>query len=165
MAEAAGKYARWELERRYLLAHIPEEVDRAAGSLIVDRYIDGTRLRLRRVEPLGGGEPIYKLGQKQAPDPADFSRTTITNMYLSADEYRVLGELPGCELRKRRHRLQQYSIDVFDGHLSGLVLAEISCDTQAELEAHPAPSFALREVSREVRFTGAALAAAPAPPA
>ena len=86
MAEAAGKYARWELERRFLLARVPEEVDRRAASLIVDRYIDGTRLRLRRIEPQDGGEPTYKLGQKEAPDPSDFSRTTITNIYLSAEE-------------------------------------------------------------------------------
>ena len=49
------------------------------------------------MEPLGGGETVYKLGQKDAPSPPDFSRMTITNLYLSADEYDVLSALPAHE--------------------------------------------------------------------
>jgi hypothetical protein len=41
------------------------------------------------MEPLAGGEAILKLGQKEVPSPPDFSRMTITNIYLSSKEYDV----------------------------------------------------------------------------
>src|SRR6266700_4019126 len=37
------------------------------GWRITDRYIENTRLRLRRMEPLGDGETVFKLGQKEVP--------------------------------------------------------------------------------------------------
>jgi CYTH domain-containing protein len=164
VAAAAGKYARFELERRYLLDHVPDGVDRTTARLITDRYIVGTRLRLRRIEPLDGGESTYKFGQKEAPSPPDFSRTTITNIYLTANEYHVLAEVAANELRKCRYTLvhdgHQYSIDAFEGDLAGLVLAEVSFEAERELDAHPTPSFATRDVSQDVRFTGAELAMA-----
>ena len=163
MSGEAGKYARFELERRFLLARLPEGISEAGAWTVTDRYVTGTRLRLRRMEPPEGGETVFKLGQKEAPSPPDFSRLTITNMYLSADEYDVLAALPARELRKRRHRLDHdgrvYSVDAFEGRLAGLVLAEVGYETTDELEAHTElPGFALRDVSHDVRFTGGALA-------
>jgi CYTH domain-containing protein len=163
MSGEAGKYARFELERRFLLERIPDGVAGADGWAITDRYITGTRLRLRRMEPLRGGDAVLKLGQKDAPSPPDFSRLTITNLYLSAAEYDVLSALPAHELRKRRCRLvhdgRVYGVDEFDGELTGLILAEVGYETADELEAHTElPGFALRDVSDDVRFTGGALA-------
>jgi len=111
----AGYYARFELERRFLLERLPDGLDE--GSLLVDHYVTGTRLRLRRVE---GPEPQYKLSQKEAPSPPDYATMTITTLYLSRAEYDTLSVLPGKELRKRRYRLDPYSIDVFEAasHLS-----------------------------------------------
>jgi CYTH domain-containing protein len=154
VALEAGKYARYELERRFLLNRLPEGAGH--GRLILDRYIAGTRLRLRRVEP---PEPQYKLSQKEAPAPPDYAVTTITTIYLSEEEYGVLSALPGRELHKRRHHLGPYSIDVFEGELTGLILAEITFESDAEIRAHPTPDFAARDVSDDVRYTGGALAA------
>jgi CYTH domain-containing protein len=150
----AGRYARFELERRFLLDRIPDGVDE--GHLIVDRYITGARLRLRRVE---GREPQFKFSQKEAPSPPDYAVTTITTIYLSPEEYETLTVLPGRELRKRRHHLGPYSIDVFEGGLSGLIMAEIDFESETEMRAHPVPEFAVREISEDVRYTGGALAA------
>jgi hypothetical protein len=150
----AGKYARYELERRFVLERLPDGA--VPGRLIVDRYLDGTRLRLRRTEL---PDPQYKLSQKEAPAPPDYAVTTITTIYLSPEEYAFFAALPGRELRKRRHRVGPYSIDVFDGDLEGLVLAEISFLSEDEMRAHPVPDFAVREVSEDVRYTGGALAA------
>jgi CYTH domain-containing protein len=155
----AGKYARFELERRFLVERLPDAAEPVW--LINDRYIDGTWLRLRRQEPLGGGETVYKLGQKQVPAPPDFWRMTITTIYLSPEEYDVFQVLPAKELRKRRHRFGEYSIDVFEGDLAGLILAEVTFESEAELKAHAIPDFAAREVSGDVRYTGGALAARP----
>jgi CYTH domain-containing protein len=163
MSEQAGKYARYELENRYLLDRVPERTRQDGGRLITDRYIVGTRLRLRRMEPLSGGESIFKLGQKDAPSPPDYSRMTITNIYLSPREYDVLAALPAHELRKRRYYLDHgdrlYSVDLFEEQLVGLILAETGFATPEEWSEHRlTPDFAVRDVSRDIRFTGGALA-------
>jgi CYTH domain-containing protein len=154
VASQAGKYARYELERRWLLESLPRDAD--AGSLIVDRYIEGTRLRLRRAEP---PHQAFKLSRKEAPAPPDFARTVITTIYLTSEEYEVVAALPGRELRKRRHHLGRYSIDVFEGRLAGLVLAEAEFPSEEEMRAHPGPEFAVRDVSQDVRYTGGWLVA------
>jgi CYTH domain-containing protein len=146
LAPQAGKYARFELERRWLLTSLPDGAD--AGTAIYDRYIVGTRLRLRRMDSR------YKLAQKDAPSPPDYAVTVITNIYLTPEEYDVLAALPAVELRKRRHHFGRYSIDVFEGPLHGLVLAEAEFASPEELRAHPDPDFAVRDVTDDVRYTG-----------
>jgi CYTH domain-containing protein len=163
MSERAGKYARFELERRFLVARLPECSAQGRGWRITDRYIESTHLRLRRMEPIHGGDTIFKLGQKRAPSPPDFSRTTITNIYLSPSEYAVLAQLDALELHKRRHPVEHHgrvvAVDVFEAHLSGLVLAEIGFDTGDEMrQPLDLPDWVSREVSDDIRFTGAALA-------
>ena len=163
MTEQAGKYARFELERRFLVSDLPDGVARNRGWRITDRYVESTHLRLRRMEPIHGGETIFKLGQKHAPWPPDFSRTTITSIYLSATEYAVLAELDALELHKLRHSVGHgdltFSVDVFEAHLAGLVLAEVGFETIEEMEQPlDLPSWVSSEVSDDVRFTGGALA-------
>ena len=164
MTEQAGKYARFEFERRFLLGLLPDGVADDRGWRITDRYVKNTHLRLRRMEPIQGGETIFKLGQKHVPSPPDFSRTTITNIYLSATEYAVLAELDALELYKLRHSVEHddltFSVDVFDAHLSGLVLAEVGFETVEEMNRPlDLPSWVGLEVSDDIRFTGGALAA------
>jgi CYTH domain-containing protein len=161
--EQPGKYARFELERRFLVERLPESVVVDGGSRITDRYIKGTQLRLRRMEPIHEGETILKLGQKHVPSPPDFGQMTITNIYLSPSEYAVLAVLEAFELRKRRYPVERaggvFSVDVFEGHLAGLVLAEISFDTREEMDQPlDLPPWVVREVGDDVRFTGGALA-------
>jgi hypothetical protein len=74
------------LERRFLVPRLPERSAHGRSWRITDRYIKSTHLRLRRMEPIHGGGTVFKLGQKHAPSPPDFSRTTITNVYLSPSE-------------------------------------------------------------------------------
>jgi hypothetical protein len=164
MSERAGKYARYELENRFLLGRVPSGIRQDDGWVIADRYVVGTRLRLRRMEPIGGGENLFKLGQKDVPSPPDYSRVTITNIYLSPREYDVLAALPAHDLRKRRYHLAHgdrvYGVDVFEDQLAGLILAEIGFATTDEWREHrQLPDFAVRDVSRDIRFTGGALAA------
>jgi CYTH domain-containing protein len=72
--------------------------------------------------------------------------------------------LPGKVLRKTRHRLGKVagfdmSIDLFEGDLAGLILAEVEFPTAEALEAYPTPGFALREVTHDPRYNGGALVA------
>ena len=155
--EPAGKYARWELERRFLCSRVPDSASVENGWDIVDRYLRDSRLRLRRMDALDGSETIYKLGKKEVPDPPDFSRMTITTIYVSAGEYEQLAALPANVLHKRRYRIEEggrlWSVDVFD---NGLVLAETEVETGSE--QFELPDWIEREVSDDESFTGGALA-------
>jgi len=158
-----GKYALVERERRFLLRDLPEGLTRASEHVqIWDNYITGTRLRLRQIRVPATKERRWKLTQKYAPAPPDFSRAVITNMYLSAQEYEVFSVFAGNEIRKNRypfeHEGRKYGIDVFLGPLWGLVLAETSFETDEEMDQLTMPPFAVAEVSRDEMFTGGKLA-------
>ena len=161
-ARGASRYARVERERRYLLAELPPGLKLSdPHTQITDNYVTGTRLRLRKVRDPRANEWTLKLTQKHAPAPPDFSRTLITNIYLSPYEYEVLSVFEGNELRKNRYAYEHggraYSVDVFLGPLRGLLLAETDFETDAEMDAFPKPSFAHLDVTRDELFTGARL--------
>ena len=156
------KYARIERERRYLLRELPPGLRvNDPHTQIFDNYVMGTRLRLRKMRVPERREWTWKLTQKFAPDPTDFSRTVIANIYLSQIEYETLSVFEGNEIRKNRypyeHAGRKFSIDVFLGALNGLVLAETEFDTDEELRDFPAPPFATREVTNDGLFTGGRL--------
>ena len=121
---ASLKYAHVERERRWLLATVPELT--GAPMEITDQYLVGTRLRLREVTD--GQSVLRKLGHKVRLD-AGAGEVACTSLYLDDTEWSVLSGLPAQVLHKQRWRVlrggQQVAVDVFGGHLAGLVLAEI----------------------------------------
>lgn len=156
-APRAGRFARLECERRFLLAAAPPGLP-ATGRLITDRYLTGTRMRLRRVES-PGGEPEFKLTQKIPAERSGPVQGLITTVYLTAAEYAVFARLPARVLRKTRYGLPPLGVDVFGPPLAGLVLAEAEFDTADAAAAFPVPDFAVAEVTADPRFTGGSLAA------
>jgi CYTH domain-containing protein len=157
-----SKYARVERERRYLLRDLPEGITRADPHLqITDNYITGTRLRIRKVREPRTNKWTVKFTQKYAPDPNDLSRTIITNTYLNPLEAEVLSVFDTNEIRKNRYPFEfegrKFSVDMFLGDLFGLVLAEVSFETDEELDNYSKPPFALVDVTKEPLFTGGRL--------
>jgi CYTH domain-containing protein len=157
-----SKYARVERERRYLLRDLPEGLTRADPHLqITDNYITGSRLRIRKVRDPRTNKWTVKFTQKFAPDPNDLSRTIITNTYLNALEAETLSVFNSNEIRKNRYSFEfegrKFAIDMFLGDLFGLVLAEVSFDTDEELDSFPKPPFALADVTNEPLFSGGKL--------
>ena len=158
-----SKYAQVERERRYLLRDLPEGLTRADPHLqITDNYMTGSRLRLRKVREPRTNKWTVKFTQKFAPNPEDFSRTIITNTYLNALEAEVLSTVFNSnEIRKNRYPFEfegrKFSVDMFLGDLFGLVLAEVSFETDEELNQFPKPPFALADVTNEELFTGGRL--------
>ena len=152
----AGKYAQLERERRWLLTEMPAQAK--DPRLIEDRYITGTRLRLRRVE--ADSQVVYKFCQKVRPDDGDPSTVAITNIYLAEPEYERLCQLPASILRKTRRIWQvgrhTFAIDKFHGDLAGLLLAEIELPDLAQGLPLPAPIG--KEVTTDDRFSGGYLA-------
>ncbi|HWF87668.1 MAG TPA: hypothetical protein VN659_02500 [Pyrinomonadaceae bacterium] len=154
-----SKYARIERERRYLLRDLPEGITRADPHLqITDNYITGTRLRIRKTREPRTNKWTVKFTQKYAPDPNDLSRTIITNTYLNALEAEVLSVFDTNEIRKNRYAFEfegrKFSVDMFLGDLFGLVLAEVSFETDEELDNFAQPPFALVDVTNLPLFSG-----------
>jgi len=157
-----SKYARVERERRYLLQDLPAGLSRASDHVqITDNYMTGTRLRLRKVRDPQTNKWTVKFTQKFAPNPQDLSRTVITNTYLNANEYEVLSIFEGNEIRKNRYSLEfegrKFSIDMFLGDLLGLVLAELSFETDEDMDNFSSPPFALADVTNNETFSGGRL--------
>jgi len=159
---AESKYARVERERRFILRDLPEGLTRASPHVqITDNYLTGTRLRLRKVREPQTNKWTVKLTQKFAPDPQDYSRTLITNIYLNALETETLNISDANEIRKNRYPFEfegrKFSVDMFLGDLFGLVLAEVGFETDEELDSFVKPSFAIADVTKVELFTGGRL--------
>lgn len=152
------KSARIEREHRFLLDRFPSaEVKRIRH--ITDRYIDGTRLRLREQND-DGGPAIFNLTQKVPVGARGAQQGLITSIYLTEGEFRLLARLPGKILRKLRYSVPPFGIDVFEGDLKGLRLAEAEFTSTAEAHALIVPEFILHEVTHDERFTGVQLVCA-----
>ncbi len=127
---------------------------------IEDRYLDGTRLRLRRVGD--AGSVVFKLGQKVRAVADDPSLVWVTTLYLTEQEHRRLSALPAAVLTKTRRRVDHrgtiFAVDEFAGDLRGLVLAETELPGGATGGRLELPPWLGREVSSDERYTGAALA-------
>lgn len=152
-----GKYARVERERRFLLAGPPSSSSAVAVRSITDRYLVGTRLRLRCVERLDLGTRTYKLTQKVPTELPGPVQGLTTNIYLSPDEYRLLASLPAAVLVKTRFSVPPLGVDVFGPPLHGLVMAEAEFTDDAEAEAFAPPRECVAEVTDDARFTGGSL--------
>jgi hypothetical protein len=153
----APRYALLERERRWLaMPHALALCDEKTCRLLDDRYLIGTRLRLRAVHG-PGGEVIYKLGCKY--ESADPTAVPVVSIYLSQAEYHALHALPAHASRKRRYRLADGSLDVYEPPHAGLAIFEREFGSPDELQGYRAPTFAGAEITGEASFTGFALAA------
>lgn len=145
----ASKYAQIERERRFLVREVPraEPLIRRA---ITDLYLDGTRIRLRQSVGIvdGQDEVLRKLTQK-LPDvvPVGGRRGTITTMYLDEAEYQRLSSLPGRWLTKERLSFPPLCVDVIQGPLAGLIIAEVEFSDDEEMLQFVAPPWCRAEIT------------------
>ena len=154
-----SKYARRELERRFLAAAVPAQPAPVRVAEITDLYLSGTRMRVRRhvSRASSGTEVLYKLTQK-IPDTGG-TPVWITTLYLSEAEHGVLARLGGFSLEKTRYSIPPFGVDVFQPPLDGLVLAEIEFGSEHEMRRFRPPAWSAAEVTTDVRFTGGRLVA------
>ena len=149
------KYAVVERERRFLLASLPDGAIVRTRE-IVDRYVTGTRLRLREVRDADGGV-VRKLGHKvrliEGP-----GEVACTNFYLNDQEWALLTALPARVLRKKRHMVHRDGLTVaVDEHEDGTLIAEID-DRDRPSQFVPEWLDIVEDVSEDERWTGASLA-------
>jgi CYTH domain-containing protein len=161
MTAEDGKYTRVEYERRFLVrgdVDWRERVD--PGSRVIDdKYLRGTRLRLRIVTDSESGRRIVKL-TKKANSPSPYFRT-ISRILLTPEEYAVLDALDGDRLTKTRYRCSHLgrtcALDRFDAELDGLMLCEIEAEDLDDLMRAEPPGFVQCEVTEDAFFSGANL--------
>lgn len=157
----AHKYSHVERERRFLVDPLKRPSLEGCWSILIeDLYITDSRIRLRRMTDSVSGRVVLKLSKKyDVPDP--LARPLVTT-YLSAEEYALFAALPGHWLRKRRHAVSSssgaFGIDLFEGLLEGLELAEIEETDAAALAAVSTPEWAVSEVTHDPVFQGGGLA-------
>lgn len=157
--DRSPKYAHIERERRFLVdrASRPELAGLPFVS-IDDRYLQDTRIRLRRMRDSATGRTVFKLTKKY--ESADPLVRPIVTAYLAEAEYEAFLMLPARTLAKRRYKVSgtDFGIDLFDGVLDGLELAEIELPDDVVLRAMTPPAWAVLEVSQDICFEGGHLA-------
>lgn len=152
------KYTRVEYERRFLVS--PHADWKSAvephSKTFEDKYLHGTRLRLRRLTDSDTGRCLLKLNKK-SESPSPYFQT-VSRILLSPEEYELLSGLEGDPLKKVRYYCRYlgrvFSIDVFEGELEGLVLCETEAESLEELMSVQPPAYARREVTEDPFFTG-----------
>lgn len=150
------KYSLEEIERRWLAD--PSLVGDFEGSphrIIQDRYLAGTGLRLRKIEP-ADGEAVYKLGKKYGKTGSCVE--PITNIYLSSQEYSALCGLDGRSVRKIRYAFAGGSLDLYSNPNYGLIIFELEFSSVDAAGRYLPPAFVREEITGNPRYSGAALA-------
>jgi len=144
-----------EIERRWLVRFDAVDLLDKPYREIEDLYISDTRLRLRRVENMEG-RVDFKLCKKYG------KRSTlselITNLYLSEQEYRLLAQLEGRTVRKRRYTLEGGALDLYPGE-PPIAVFEVEFASEAEAQQYSPPPFVGEEITDNGVYSGAALAA------
>lgn len=158
-------YSRIERERRFVLRTLPDAVAPDEYERLRDCFVTGTHLRMREVSLPSGDVLVVKLGQKivDPTAPTDPRRRQMTTIYLDEVEAAAL-PLTGLRACKRRYKLREqgrtFCIDVWEqpAAAAGVIVAEVECETDEELDAVECPAWALREVTEDPEFGAVALA-------
>jgi CYTH domain-containing protein len=149
----APKYSLLEIERRWLVNLAKVDLSAAPYREIEDLYIAGSRLRLRKIS--GGQEITYKLAKKYGKHTP--LAESITNLYLTEHEYRLLSSLPGTRTRKRRYSLEGGSLDVYAAPRAEVAVFEIEFENERAAQEFVPPAFVTREITNDSGFSGASL--------
>jgi CYTH domain-containing protein len=149
-----------EIERKWLVPEFPEALAGVSGERILQGYLvvadDGSEVRVRRNhrrEVL-----TYKSG-------GGLTRTEV-EIGLSPEQFEALWEATeGRRLVKYRHNLEGgVDVDVYDGTLKGLIVAEVEFASEAAAAAFDPPEWFGDEVTEDRAYKNQQLALRGRPP-
>lgn len=151
-----------EIERKFLVDG-PIEFD-GPGRVMEQGYIaldpDGTEVRIRREAGLNTLAVKRGGGMVRTEIEIDVDEETAGMLWAMTE---------GRRLSKSRYIRPvgggRIEIDVYGGPLSGLVVAEVEFESEAEARAFQPPSWLGREITGEARFRNQALSRLSSPPA
>ncbi len=154
------KYAKGELERRFLITNRPKMLDSLPSKMIVDQYLDNTALRIRKVTD---GEDVQYKFTKKLPHHSNGIRVQwVSTIYISQEEYEILMKVPGKLIRKKRYYYTPPSgeiigIDEIEVAKKKIWIAEVEFQALTEVPyVLPIPHD--REITGEERYQGNELA-------
>ena len=154
-----NKTAQTELHRLFLIERLPEPLTAASSHLqIFDNYIENTRLRLRQIRDPYSNAWTRILQQRFPAHEGEYAVTKLAEIHLNDEEYAVLTQFEGREIRKNRyfHEFDRvsFAFDVYLGPLWGLNTARVDFDSRENMIALLPPPFAVFEVTENVFFAG-----------
>ena len=142
-----------EIERKFLVEQLPPELEGARARRIDQGYLaldEGAEVRLRRhgdelsLTVKGAG------GLSRVEEAFDLDERQFQSLWPLTEGRRV---------EKTRHELPGgIEVDVYDGALAGLVMAEIEFASEAESAAFEPPMWFGEEVTEDQRYKNRALA-------
>jgi CYTH domain-containing protein len=146
-----------EIERKFLVASLPEAIDRYPHERIIQGYLvigaDGSEVRLRRK-----GRKYFetvKLGRGGVRSELEIE--------LTAAQFDTLWEATsGRRIEKTRYEVPQagriIEVDVYHGELAGLVIAECEFASAEESRRFVPPEWFGREVTDDPAYRNQSLA-------
>ncbi len=161
LAGRNGNFARYEIEKKFLLNELPNNLPKEFID-IHDTYLPESSLRLRIERSPEGNIIARKLTKKdKALDQGKYTNL-MTSLYLSEKDLQALGKIEGSQLSKRRYIDQREDhrivFDIFEGSLRGLILAEVEFTTHEGLNTFVSPDSSWKEVTEESKYSGGNLA-------
>jgi adenylate cyclase len=151
-----------EIERKFLLREEPEWLDEFPSGHIRQGYVaivEGeTEVRLREID--GGTVLTVKRGSGEVRREEEVE--------LAPDQFRSLWPLTeGLRVAKRRYTVPSedvtIEVDVFEGPLRGIVMAEVEFDSEEASKAFHPPDWLGDEVTGDGRYANESLAIRGAP--
>jgi adenylate cyclase len=153
-----------EIERKFLVAEPPADLSRWPSSAIEQGYLavagDGTEVRVRRRD---GDVAVLTVksggGRERVEEELD----------LEPERFERLWPLTqGRRIEKRRYEIPTddgpvIELDVYEGDLDGLVVAEVEFGSGAEADGFVPPGWFHREVTDDPRYKNQRLACEGAP--
>jgi adenylate cyclase len=150
-----------EIERKFLVGELPVEVREAAADDLRQGYLTLEPVEVRIRSRAGR---VHELTVKST---GGLSRAEV-NVPLTREQFDELWPLVERSIEKERTVLPlgdvTVEVDVYRGKLAGLVVAEVEFGTEAAARAFTPPAWFGPEVTTDLRFRNAALAAADGPP-
>ncbi|WP_322904118.1 CYTH domain-containing protein [Paenibacillus sp. SGZ-1009] len=149
-----------EIERKYLLSHLPDDLVITRTQEIDQTYLASTdheSLRVRRLLSNGAESftMTHKAGRGIARDETEFQ--------IGRELYEQLTErLHVIPLRKTRHKVQMdghsYDLDIYHNTVQqGLITIEIEFESEDEYYAYQAPAWFGEDVTEQGQYVNSQL--------
>jgi len=141
-----------EIERKYLAKHLPEALESYENDKLLQGYLaldpNGTEVRLRKIKDdylltVKNDEGLVRQEEEIAITSQEFER-----LWPFTEGRRLMKTR--CYIPLQKSILIQ--LDIYEGELEGLIIAEVEFDSAKESKAFTAPAWFGQEVTDIARY-------------
>ena len=142
---------RWLVSDASAIPSIPQNL----GTLVVDKYLSNTKLRLRRLS-YSSGHSEYELWRFNGSFEEDDEKFDL--MEVSESEFTALSTLSGTEVRKLLHPFSGGHVHIFEQKVKPIIVFSMEFESKYAAIHFMTPKFVTRELSTYTfEFSGWAL--------